>query len=279
MSIAYINGKFVDLDEEVLPIEERGHQFGDGVYEVVLVYDHKPCLLDEHLERLENSAKAIQLDLPYPIDKIKEIILEGLERSQLSDAQIYFQVTRGIASRIHAFPENVKPSFTMTIKPAREVDAKLYENGVDTLTTTDDRWKNCYIKSLNLLPNILAKQKAVNAEKFEAIFVDDNYVTEGSSTNVFVIKDGTLYTTPLTSNILPGITRSAVLNVAKEANIPVAEENFTVDFLKEGDEVFISSTTIEVLPVRSVDDVTIGEGKPGPITKQLHKLYVDTYTK
>jgi len=278
VSIAYFNGEFVNIDERVIPIEERGHQFGDGVYEVVMVYNNTPCLLDEHLKRLANSAKLINLSLPYTLTEIKNIILEAIKRSNLSHAEVYFQVTRGIASRTHLFPD-ASPSFSLTVKPVREIDEKLYQTGVDTLTTADERWANCHIKSLNLLPNILAKQMAVDHGKYEAILVNNGLITEGTSTNVFVIKRDTIYTTPLTSNILAGITRQAIIKLADEANLKLVEEDFTVDFLKQGDEAFISSTTIELLPIRSVDSVTIGNGTPGVITKQLHNLYIQQYTK
>jgi D-alanine transaminase len=276
LSIAFINGEFVDVNQRVLPIDERGHQFGDGVYEVVKVYHSTPFLLNEHLQRLQNSAENIQIKLPYSLQEIEAIILQGIEKSGLADAEVYFQITRGIAPRNHLFPD-VPPSFTMTIKPSRVVPQKSYEEGVSTILVEDDRWAKCYIKSLNLLPNILAKQLAASNGHFEAIMVKDGYVTEGTSSNVFAVKAGCLYTTPLTSNILPGITRAAILKLAEKKGIPFVEENFTSTFLLEADEVFMTSTSVEVLPVRLVDGNLIGTGNPGEVTKTIHEALKELY--
>lgn len=270
MEVGYVNGKFINIDERVIPIQERGHQFGDGIYEVVRVYNFIPFLLDEHLERLIRSAKAIKLKLPYTLIEMKDIINEGIRKSELGDAEVYFQVTRGIADRNHSFP-NVNPSFTMTVRPVREISNVHYKNGVKVATTEDIRWAHCYIKSLNLLPNILAKQEAVDNGCYEAVFVKQGNVIEGSSTNVFAVKNGVLYTTPITKGILPGITRQMIINLAKGNNIPVKEEFYTLEFLKNADEAFITSTIAEVLPVQQVDKSVIGT--PGSSTLKLQKLY------
>lgn len=277
MSIGFINGEFVRIDEKVIPIEERGHQFGDGVYEVVKVYNGSPLLLDEHLVRLEKSAEAIQIQVPYSFAELKAIILEAIDKAKVSNAEVYFQATRGISPRNHLFPEAVDPSFTLTVKPSREVPKESYETGVDTLTTEDERWLNCHVKSLNLLPNILAKQKAADANKYEAILVRDGFVTEGSSTNAFAVKDDVIYTAPLTSNILAGITRAELLTLANENGLQVVEKDFTKEFLKAADEAFLTSTIIEVLPIRSVDGELIKNGAPGKVTKRLHELYSELY--
>lgn len=274
MSIGFINGEFVTLEASVIPIEERGHQFGDGVYEVIKTYDGLPFLLDEHLDRLEKSCSGIHLAMPYSRLEIKEIINKGLAKTDITTGQIYLQITRGIASRNHLFPSSDIPSsMTMTIKPMRHIPEEHYVTGVDTQLLPDERWMNCHIKSLNLLPNILAKQEAHNNQKFEAILVQDNYVTESTSSNVFVVKNNTLYTTPLSSNILPGITRQTILKLAKDLNIELVEENFTVDFLKNADEAFLTSTLIEVMPIRAIDDAIIGSKIPGVITKKLSQAY------
>ncbi|MFC4324267.1 D-amino-acid transaminase [Litchfieldia salsa] len=272
MNIGFFNGEFIDINKAVIPIDERGHQFGDGVYEVVKTYHSVPLLLDEHLERFEKSATAIHIRLPYKKAELKSIIVEGIERAGLENAEVYFQVTRGIAPRNHLFPD-VPPSFTLTVKPARKIAERNYESGVQTIIVEDDRWAKCHIKSLNLLPNILAKQNAVNSGNFEAIYEKDGFIAEGTSSNVFVVKNAVLYTTPLTSNILPGITREAILQIAKEEGIESKEERFTKDFLMNADEAFISSTSVEVLPIRTVDGQIIGSGNPGEMTKKLHQLF------
>jgi D-alanine transaminase len=276
VAIGFINGKFVPIDQEVVPIDERGHQFGDGVYEVVKVYQSYPFMLDEHLQRLKKSAAAIKLKLNYTSNELKDIIVEGIKKSELSDAEVYLQVTRGIAPRNHLFPD-IPTSTTMTIRPARSVSESYRENGAPVMLMDDERWENCYIKSLNLLPNILAKQEAYSSGCFEAILVRNGYVTEGSSTNVFAVKDGVVYTTPLSKKILHGITRQAVLGLAKKLDIPFKEEEMTPGFLLDADEVFITSTTAEVLPVSVIDGQEIGSGKPGVITVKLQESYRQLY--
>jgi D-alanine transaminase len=268
MEIAYYKDKFLDeVDEKVVPIQERGHQFGDGIYEVVRVYNNKSFMLEEHLDRFEQSAEAIFLKLPYSREQLKDIISQGIERSQEKDADVYFQVTRGIAPRLHFFP-NVLSVFSMTVKPSKQIDPIKKQNGVSVLLLEDERWSNCYIKSLNLLPNVLAKQLAVNNGCEEAILVKNGYVTEGSSSNLFVVKDHTLYTTPATKGILHGITRKAVLYLAESHQISIKEEHFTPDFLKNADEAFITSTTAEILPIHTVDQTSLPTHFT--ITKQLH---------
>jgi D-alanine transaminase len=276
MEIGFINGTFIPINKEVVPIDERGHQFGDGVYEVIRVYHSQPFMLHEHLQRLENSATAIKIKINYSISELEQFIIEGIKKSELSDAEVYIQVTRGMARRNHLFPD-VSPSTSMTIRPARNIPKEQRENGIRVMLMPDERWQNCYIKSLNLLPNILAKQEAVLAGCAEAILVRDGFVTEGSSSNIYVIKEHILYTTPLSKHILHGITRQAVLALASKIGISVVEKEMTPEFLKEGDEAFITSTSIEVLPIIAVDEHIIGIGKPGAITLKLQEWYSYLY--
>lgn len=272
MELGYVNGKFVSLDEKVIPIDERGHQFGDGVYEVIRFYGGKPFMLAEHLERLMKSAKAIRLPVTQSADDFRQIIFTAVEKSGLSDCYVYLQITRGIAKRNHLFPD-VPVSVTMTVREATPLAAEVREKGVSAITREDERWANCYIKSLNLLPNILAKQEAHDAGAFEAILIRDGVVTEGSSSNVFIVKNGTVITPPLSKHILAGITRMAVLNILKETGIPYEEKNFSEKELLGADEVFITSTTSEVLPVVSIHGLPVGSGKPGELTKWIYKEF------
>jgi D-alanine transaminase len=271
MEIAYYNDKFLtEVDEKVVPIQERGHQFGDGIYEVVRVYDKKPFMLEEHLDRFELSAEAIFLKLPYSREQLRDIIVQGIERSEEKNVDVYFQVTRGIAPRLHFFPD-VAAVFSMTIKPSRQFDPEKRQNGVSVLLLEDERWSNCYIKSLNLLPNVLAKQLAVNNGCEEAILYKNGYVTEGSSSNLFVVKNNMLYTTPATKGILHGITRKAVIKLAEKHQIQLNEENFTPEFLKDADEAFITSTTAEILPIHTVDQTKLPTHFT--MTKQLQESF------
>ncbi|KZN94960.1 MULTISPECIES: D-amino-acid transaminase [Aeribacillus] len=272
MSIGYVNGRFVDLNEPVIPIDERGHQFGDGVYEVIRVYNKKPFMLREHLERLQTSAEAIKLKLDQTLEQYEQLIKEAIEKSALTDCDVYLQITRGVAVRNHLFPD-VSVSTTMTVRPAKQLPHHLRENGVSAIFHDDERWANCYIKSLNLLPNILAKQTAHEKGSYEAILVRDEYVTEGSSSNVFIVKNGTIYTTPLSKHILSGITRMAVKSIIETEGLTLVEEKFTKEDVLESDEVFITSTTSEILPIVTVDGQKIGTGKPGEIATTLYQKF------
>jgi D-alanine transaminase len=275
MEIAYYKDQFLShIDEVAVPIQERGHQFGDGIYEVVRVYNFKPFMLEEHLDRFELSAEAIFLQLPYTRVKLKEIILEGIHRSQEQNVDVYFQVTRGIAPRLHLFPDS-PAVFSMIVKPSKQGDPVKKTKGVSVHLMEDERWSNCYIKSLNLLPNVIAKQEAMNNGCEEAILVKDGYITEGSSSNLFVIKNGTLYTTPATKRILHGITRRAVFILANKLQIPIVEEHFSPEFLKNADEAFITSTTSEVLPINQADEVLLPTHFT--ITHQLQEAFKSLY--
>ncbi|RXT06618.1 D-amino-acid transaminase [Ammoniphilus sp. CFH 90114] len=276
MSIGFINGRFISIEEEVIPIDERGHQFGDGVYEVIRVYNSMPFMADEHLERLMRSAEAVQIEPNQSLDQLKEIINQGIEISGLTDAEVYIQVTRGISPRQHHFPQ-CPASLSMTIRPVRLVSEELRRNGASVTLMDDERWANCYIKSLNLLPNVLAKQAAYSAGHYEAVFIRDGLITEGSSSNVFVVKGQVVYTTPLSKKILSGITRQAVIGLCKELGIALEEKEMTTEFFMDSDEIFITSTTTELLPICSVDGQTIGDGKPGSITQRLYTAYQVLY--
>lgn len=272
MELAYYNGQFVGLDELVIPIDERGHQFGDGVYEVIRFYNGKPFMLIEHLERMIRSAEAIKLPIKETIEDYRKLILSAVEKSQLTDCNVYIQITRGIAARNHLFPD-VPVSVAMTVRQAKPLAAALREKGVEAITHPDERWANCYIKSLNLLPNILAKQAAHDAGCYEAIMYKDGKITEGTSSNVFIVKNGEIITTPLSKQILPGITRMAVKELAEELEIPFIESYYTVEELLEADEVFVTSTTSEVLPVVKVDGKAIGNGVPGEVAAKLYDAF------
>jgi D-alanine transaminase len=274
MSIGYINGKFVSLEDLVIPIDERGHQFGDGVYEVIRVYSGKPFMLEEHIDRLMISCQAIRLPLTLNKDDFKELIMKAIEKSQLKDCNVYLQITRGISTRQHLFPD-VPVSISMTVRPASPISQEVREKGQMAIFHDDERWANCYIKSLNLLPNILAKQTAYEAGCFEAILVRDGFVTEGTSSNVFIVKDGKIYSTPLTKHILHGITRMAVKKCAERLKLEFIEKHFTQEELLAADEVFITSTTSEVMPIVKVNDQPISDGKPGEISKRLHQQFLE----
>jgi len=272
-SLLLSQGKFVHKDSLKFPYEERGLQFGDGVYEVIRIYDGKLHLLDEHIDRLYRSLDAIKIKLNVSKEKLKSLLKDLIIRNEMNvDGFIYLQVSRGSAVRNHIFPENTEPNLYAYVKDhARNVEG--LEKGVRTITVQDERWDNCYIKSLNLLPNVLAKQTAAEQGCYEAILHRDGIVTECSSSNIFLVKDGKIYTHPTTKRILNGCVRMSVERFAEELTIPFIEEAFTVEDIQHADEMFLTSSLSEVLPVIQVDDTTIANGKPGIISRKLQEAY------
>ncbi|OLN21183.1 D-amino-acid transaminase [Domibacillus antri] len=274
MAIGYLNGKIISSNDPVLPIDERGHQFGDGVYEVIRVYNGRAFMMAEHMDRFFKSAEAIKLNLGKSSGEILEIVHDLIERSGFRDCDVYMQATRGIAPRNHLFP-NVPASISMTVKPSKYVDEEIRSNGAKVKLLPDERWQNCWIKSLNLLPNILAKQEAFEAGALEAVLIREGYITEGSSSNFFIVKNGEIWTAPATNHILHGITRIAVKEMASELGIPLREQAFTPDEMFAADEAFITSTTQEILPVVEADGQKIGDGKPGKVALKLYERFLE----
>jgi D-alanine transaminase len=271
--LAFYNGSFIDSTENIVSMEDRGYHFGDGVYEVIRVYEEKPFMLAEHLNRFNDSAAALKITVPYSNDQLIAFIEEGISRFERNNIDIYLQLTRGSGPRNHVFSNDIEPITTMIFRESKQIADEKIENGGAVILKEDERWANCYIKSLNLLPNVLARSEAAEKGCVEAILYKGDYVTEGSASNVFIVKDSIIYTTPLSKSILPGITRIAVLKIAKKLNVQVNEEHFTKEQLKNADECFITSTTSEVLPITSVDEQPIGNGKVGELTKQLYNEF------
>lgn len=273
MIVSYYKDRFIEQGECVVPIEDRAFNFGDGVYEVVRFYNGKPFGLEEHLQRLEQSARALRIQLPYELTRIREIVVEAVQRTGEQDVDVYFQISRGEAARAHPFPKT-DSCLALVTKPAVRQSQEARERGIVAITREDDRWLNCYIKSLNLLPNVLAKQEALDAGATEAILVRDGIVTEGSSTNVFAVRQGILYTYPADKRILNGITRRFVLGLAEELGIEVREDAFTRDSLfHDVEELMISSTTVEIMPVRVVDGHPLPSQGMGPVAARLWEAF------
>ncbi|MCD5324880.1 MULTISPECIES: D-amino-acid transaminase [Pontibacillus] len=264
---------FVNQDELRYPFEERGLQFGDGVYEVIRIYSGQYYLIKEHVERLFRSAEAIKIKMPFSKEETYEKLNELLEKNSVDgDAKVYLQLTRGSAPRDHAFPKDVPANLYAYVQDLpRKMEA--LQEGVSTITQPDVRWDYCYIKSLNLLPNVLAKQEATEKGAFEAILHRNKKVTEGSSSNVYLVKDGIVYTHPATENILHGCVRMRVEALSRQLGFPFIQAAFSLEDIAEADELFISSSTAEIMPVVKVDDVTVGSGNPGPVTQRLQQAY------
>ncbi|MGX0400741.1 D-amino-acid transaminase [Staphylococcus pasteuri] len=281
MTKVFINGEFLNQDEAKVSYEDRGYVFGDGIYEYIRAYEGKLFTVKEHFERFLRSANEIGLDLTYTVDELIELVRKLLEVNDVKNGGIYIQATRGVAPREHSFP-------TPPVKPVIMAFTKSYdrpyedlENGIYTMTTEDIRWLRCDIKSLNLLGNVLAKEFAVKYNASEAIQHRGETLTEGASSNVYAIKDGKIYTHPINNFILNGITRRVIKWISEDKNIPFIEETFTVDFLKNADEVIISSTSAEVMPVVKIDGEDVGDGKVGTVTRQLQEgfnQYIETHS-
>ncbi|MEC3883519.1 D-amino-acid transaminase [Halobacillus sp. HZG1] len=264
---------FVKQDTLKYPFEERGLQFGDGIYEVIRVYNGNYYLMDEHIDRLYRSAAAVKIDVPYKKEDMYERLEELLRKNEISgDAKVYLQITRGSAPRDHAFPDQTQANLYAYVKDLPRPISFLRE-GVSTITHEDVRWDWCYIKSLNLLPNVLAKQTAKEHECYEAILHKNGEVTECSSSNVYFVRQGKVYTHPAKKNILHGCVRMRVEAFCKKEQIEFIEEAFQVEDLAYADELFLSSSTSEIMPILKVDGQTIGDGLPGAVTRKLQKCY------
>lgn len=265
--------KFIHKDALQFPIEERGLQFGDGVYEVIRIYRGQAYLLDEHIARLYRSLEAIQIQLKMTAADIKEYLIHLIHVNEMhEDGFIYLQITRGIAERNHPFPQDAEPNLYAYIKK-RERPLELIENGVKTITLPDERWDNCYIKTLNLLPNVLAKQKAAEQDAYEAILHRNETITEGSASNIFLVKDGEVYTHPESKQILNGCVRTTVIKLANEIELPVFEQAFTLADITQADEMFLTSSISEVIPIVQINEEKIADGRRGQIVKKLQAAY------
>ena len=276
MRISYINGEYVDHTHATVHIEDRGYQFSDGVYEVV--YIHQGVCIDwqAHMERLRFSLEGIKINYKVDSETLLKVTQELVARNKLTNAMLYLQITRGVSARLHPFPKpSVSPVVVMTIAPCEAGISAKHETGVATITTRDTRWKLRHYKTISLLPNVLAKQEAVEQGVEEAILVeDDGTVTEGSATNIFIVDaHGVLYTHPANEAILGGITRQGVIDVAKENGYAVTEKPFMKERLYDASEMFMTSTTKHILPIISCDGKIIGDGVVGDVTASLMDAY------
>ncbi|MCP4367719.1 MAG: D-amino-acid transaminase [Deltaproteobacteria bacterium] len=267
--LAYVNGTFLPIEKAMVSVEDRGYQFGDAVYEVIASYDGNPVFMDEHMARLDRSLK----ELSFPkisIDQIRSAVIELFNRAKIERAEIYLQISRSVALRNHAFPDHSDIQFIMTARNIMEVPENIRQQGAQAITVKDLRWGRCDIKTVQLLYNVLAKQKALDSGVFDAIFVsEDNIVREATSSNLFIVADEKLITHPLTPNILPGVTRAKIIEICGEKNIQINEQFYNKETLLKSNEVFLTGTITEVLSIVEIDGSIIGNGKVGPMAKQL----------
>ena len=275
--IAYVNGQYVPHSQACVHIEDRGYQFADGVYEVCELRGGFIVDASLHLARLERSLSELKIAMPMKLESLKLVMGFLIKKNRIKTGIIYLQVTRGVAPRDHGFPPaNTQSALVMTVKPisSAQEDAKA-EAGVAICSVPDNRWGRVDIKSVALLPNILAKQQARDNDAYEAWFVDDNgYVTEGSSTNAWIVTmEGTLVTRPADHKILRGITRTTLLQAASELGMKVEERPFTLEEAKSAREAFITAASTIVIPVVQIDESVIGNGVPGSIAANLRSEF------
>lgn len=266
------NGEIVKEQDLEISKEDRGYQFGDGIYEVIRVYEGDLFTATEHIDRFYESAEKIRITVPYTKDVFHKMLYDLVEMNNIDNGQVYVQITRGAAERNHQFPVDVEPVVVGYTKSV-ERPVAFMEQGVKATLIEDVRWLRCDIKSLNLLGNVMAKQQAYEEGYFEAVLHRGDTVTEGSSSNMYGIKDGMVYTHPATNLILNGITRRVILEICEEFGIKVVEEPFTKQQALEMDEFFMSSTTTEVMPVVEISGHTIGNGTPGEMTRKLQQAF------
>ncbi len=273
--ISYVNDRFVPHSQAVVHVEDRGYQFADAVYEVIGFTGLS--LIDEalHFDRLARSLTEIRMEMPWSRQIFRMKIAELLRLNRLRDGALYLQVSRGVARRDHRLPKNVSPSVVMTVHPFRRPASEMLEQGVRVITREDQRWKRPDIKSVGLLPNVLAKDDALGAGAYETWLHDETgAITEGTSTNAWIIdQDGLIITRPADGSILNGVTRQSLLQTATGLGLEVRERTFTVDEARVAKEAFLTSTTALLLPVVGIDDAVIGNGKPGLHTLKLLDSY------
>lgn len=270
--LAYVNGVVTPIEEAKVSVEDRGFQFADGVYEVARAHNRKLVDLDRHLERLERSARMLDLPLPMPVPELARTCLDFFRQSAVAQGVFYLQLSRGASKRQHAAPPGLRPTLVMT---AREY-CPPPPGAQKAITVPNNRWKLCSCKSTALVATVLAKHAAVKAGADEAIFVeDDGTVLEGASSNIFVAKDGVVHTAPADGRILEGITRSRVLELAAKRGIRVVAGRVPVELLRSADEVFLTGSVLTVVPFVAIDGRPVGNGEPGPVATALGRDYWD----
>ncbi|CAN5296774.1 D-amino acid aminotransferase [soil metagenome] len=265
-----MNGEYMPLSEGHVGMEDRSVLFGDAIYEVIAAYNGTPLLMDEHLDRWERSADGIRIPQRHSRERRIDVITELLRQFESPNAMVYGQLSRGYARRAHQFPLNPNPTEFWWVRELPKYIPAMYTDGVSVYTHPDERWARCWVKSTNLIANCMAKQFAHERGAFEAVlYREDGIITEGAAANFHVVKDGEVYTHPLDGRILGGCKRILLLEIARSLGITVREQKFTVPFLREVDEAFLTSTTINLLPVTKCDDIAVGNGMVGKVTDRL----------
>ena len=277
--VLYFNGRFTTTDERVLGVEDRGFQFGDAIYEAFKFIGKRPILLRDHYRRMERGLRELEIRNPWDETSFTDTMRELLARTAVDDGLVYIQVSRGEAERAHFWPENVEPTVVAYSRRFVYPDAAKKERGIKVITTRDDRWHRCHVKSVNLLGNAVAKKAAQRAGVDEAIFLAEGFVREGASSSFFAVKNGSVITHPLDEHILPGVVRDRVIGLALGAKIRVDERPLREAELFDLDEAFITSTTQGVMPVVEIDGRVIRNSRRGEVTARLQQQFDDLETR
>jgi len=269
----YLNGRFLPLEEAKISVLDRGFIYGDGVYELIPVYHRQPYRLRQHLARLQRSLDGIRMVNPHTDTEWESIIRELVARTPFDDQGLYLQVTRGVAKRDHSFPLDVVPTVFMMSNPLSLPTAEQVERGVAVVTAIDERWLHCDLKTISLLGNVLARQRATDAGAAETVLFRNGFLTEASASNVLIVRDGVILAPPKDNQILPGITYDAAFELARGGGLALEVRPISRDEALAADEMWLSSSTKEVLAVTSVDGKSFAGGSPGPVFRKIYELF------
>ena len=269
----FLNGKILPLEQAHVSVLDRGFIFGDGVYELIPVYSRVPFRMDEHLTRLERSLGEAKIRNPYSRAQWRTHIYALIDAQPFEDQGLYFQVTRGVAKRDHAFPKNIEPTVFMMANPLVNPPADVVEKGSSAVTAVDNRWLRCDIKSISLIGNVLLRQLSAEEGASETILFRDGKLTEASASNVFIVKRGTIQSPPKTNLILPGITYDVVVELAQANKLALEFKEVTEAEVRAADEIWVTSSSKEVLAIVQLDGKRVGDGRPGPVFRRMHQLY------
>ena len=271
--MVFLNGKFLPVEDAKIPVLDRGFIFGDGVYELVPVYSRVPFRLREHLARLERSLAAVSIRNPYTREQWRSHIFRLIDQQPFEDQGVYFQVTRGVAKRDHAFPMNVEPTVFMMANPLVNPPSEQVERGGAAVSAPDNRWLRCDIKSISLVGNVLLRQLSAEQGAAETILFRDGRLTEASASNVFIVKHGVIQSPPKSQLILPGITYDVVVELAREHQMPLEFQALAEAQVRAADEIWVTSSSREVFAIVSLDGAKVGDGRPGPVFRRMYRLY------
>ncbi|MSQ53930.1 MAG: D-amino acid aminotransferase [Betaproteobacteria bacterium] len=271
--MVFLNGKFMPIEDAKIPVLDRGFIFGDGIYELVPVYSRVPFRMDEHLARLERSLASVQIRNPYTRDEWRDIILKLVAQQPFEDQGVYFQVTRGVSKRDHAFPKDVAPTVFMMSNPLINPPRELVERGAKAVTANDFRWERCDIKSISLIGNCLIRQMSADVGAVETVLFRSGKLTEASASNVFIVKGGVVLSPPKSKLILPGITYDVIVELAQSGKMPIEFRDITEAEVRGADEIWVTSSSKEVLAIVELDGKPVGDGRPGPLFRKMHSLY------